>query len=133
MLFRTVDHYFDNDDILLLDEKEKICDCFICYELLNENEMPIKLNNNSYYLKNCNCYGFIHKKCLDKWVNSNNSCPVCRISINKINYSISKNICVVIFYNNMNTIKKFGFVFLFIFFTLDFYLEFFNLTPLSKI
>jgi len=131
MLFRTVDHYFTQDDILLLydkekeeEDKEEEPDCFICYELLNENEQLIKLNNNAYYLKKCNCEGFIHKKCLDKWFNSKNSCPVCRFLIDKkivlTNATICKKSDGAFFYNNLMVIKKNWIVFLFIFFTIDF-------------
>ena len=78
MIFRTFDHYY-NDDILL--NKEDVC--FICYDFLNVNETPIKLNSKTYYFKNCNCDGFIHKKCFDKWYDTNHSCPVCRILVTK--------------------------------------------------
>ena len=125
MLFRTVDHYFTQDDILLLyEEDNEEPDCFICYELLNENEQLIKLNNNAYYFKKCNCEGFIHKKCLDKWFNSKKSCPVCRFLIDKKIVLTDATICKkshgAFFYNNLKVIKKNWIVFLFIFFTIDF-------------
>jgi hypothetical protein len=76
MLFRVVDHY--NVD---LNEKsinnEKI-ECFICYETIIDDLQPIKLNSNNYYIKKCNCNGFIHKNCLDIWYSKNKKCPVCR-------------------------------------------------------
>ena len=128
MLFRTVDHYFNEDDAILLNEKEKekSTECFICYEDLNDIEPIIKLNNNSFYLKSCNCDGFIHKKCLDMWFNSKTKCPICRFTMSKntaynyINKKMYFNVCVASFYNNINAIKKPLFTFFIILITFDF-------------
>jgi len=109
MIFRTFDHYY-NDDILL--NKEDVC--FICYDFLNVNETPIKLNSKTYYLKNCNCKGFIHKKCFDTWYDTNHSCPVCRILVTK-NEDLTKQLLIKnhnisitcsIFFHNISKINK---------------------------
>lgn len=94
MLFRTFEPYEDN--IIIVEPKI----CFICYEnvLINNNsrETPINLYNNKYYLKNCRCDSFIHKKCLDDWYNLHKSCPICR-------KSVIKNEQVIIIILNYNT------------------------------
>jgi hypothetical protein len=124
MLFRTFDPY--NDDLVINCET---CVCFICYELLCENMKPIKLNSKIYYLKKCNCEGFIHKECFDKWYNINNSCPICRTAIVKNTNFISKilvmNTYFVFFYffylKNALKIKRYFFILFFIYFTSEFY------------
>ena len=79
MIFRTFEHY--NDHVFFQNEKNV---CFICYEINNANEYePVKLNSQTDYIKNCNCNGWIHKKCLNKWYNKSRSCPICRIYVNK--------------------------------------------------
>ena len=77
MLFRTYEPY--EEDIIMEKEDNEPNLCFICYEgVNNNNELPIKLNLNIYYFKECVCDGFIHKICLDKWHTLNKSCPICR-------------------------------------------------------
>jgi len=86
MLFQVVDIYNDEPFELNKLNKLKQCDkniqqieCFICFETTCENELsPMKLNSKNFYIKKCNCDGFIHKKCLDIWYNANQKCPVCR-------------------------------------------------------
>jgi hypothetical protein len=129
MLFRTFDPY--NDDLVI---NYETCVCFICYELLCENMKPIKLNSKIYYLKNCNCEGFIHKECFDKWYNINNSCPICRTAVVKNSNIISKilatNSYFVIFYffylKNLIKIKRYFFILFFIYLTSEFYVTCLN-------
>lgn len=51
------------------DEKDNFDFCTICLE--DEKEDLIKLNCNHIY----------HKDCIAKWISSNNSCPICRLSV----------------------------------------------------
>ncbi len=65
------------------EEPEKLCDpkseCFICLEIYYENEIPIKLNESTYYSKKCECNVWVHNFCLDKWYfTSYYICPICR-------------------------------------------------------
>lgn len=130
MLFRTFEHYY-NDDILINDE---INECFICYEVLDKSNILIKLNNKINYIKACNCEGCIHIKCLDKWYESNNSCPVCRAVIIKNTGFTSKmlgiklyfDIISVFFFKNINKIIRYWFILFFIYFSSNFYLNYFN-------
>jgi hypothetical protein len=71
-----------NDDIQIIKKKRKPLECFICYENIN-NIRPILLNSNCYYQKKCNCSGEIHKKCLDRWYNIKETCPICRKNMTK--------------------------------------------------
>jgi hypothetical protein len=51
-------------------------DCFICMERYNCNEFKRILPS---------CKHYFHKKCIDKWLKSNASCPVCRDQLIKNN------------------------------------------------
>jgi hypothetical protein len=142
MLFKLVEHYdyeeindnniLENNNINKNNNKDKDnFECFICYEMTCENELePIKLNSKIYYLKNCNCDGFIHKKCLTIWYNKNKKCPICRMYMEE-----KENISVVIFNkyryilfvllvlrNNLHKLLRFvSFIFL-LYFIFDYYL-----------
>jgi hypothetical protein len=66
-----------------LDKPENLCDskneCFICLEIDCDNEIPIKLNESTYYLKKCDCNVWVHNFCLDKWYSTSYYiCPICR-------------------------------------------------------
>ncbi len=76
------DHYYDYE--------EYTDDCFICLEKYDDKykEYPIKLNNTQKYIKICSCDGWIHRNCLDKWVNTKSSCPICKNLLEKKNYEI---------------------------------------------
>jgi hypothetical protein len=82
MFFRVIDHYDDNEDNNVKNNNDDLVECFVCYEIKNENNCaPIKLYKQQYYKKRCDCDGFIHKECLDKWFQTNKNCPICRNSI----------------------------------------------------
>ena len=99
-----------NDQVQIIKRKQKPRDCFICYENIN-NITPIRIRNNCYYQKNCNCDVWIHKKCLDCWYNIKKSCPICRISINKNSnmlvkiYKTNYNLFLLIIFIKTNVIK----------------------------
>lgn len=81
-MFFVVDHYLYDDDTITI--TENTIECFICYEICCENEaMPIKLNSTLYYIKNCECDGFIHNKCLSLWHDAHKKCPICRTHMTK--------------------------------------------------
>ena len=54
------------DDIIV---KKKLC-CPICLEEFKPNE----------YKRTLNCHHIYHKRCIDKWIKVNNTCPVCRLN-----------------------------------------------------
>jgi hypothetical protein len=91
MHFRTFDHYYDKDEREIVVYKkninadlEKDIFCFICYEETSYfNNRIVKLLNQTQYIKKCACNGNIHIKCLDKWCETSNSCPICRKTLFK--------------------------------------------------
>ena len=128
MIFATFEPYY-NDDILVSCE---INDCFICYENLDETDNSlINLNNKIHYIKTCNCEGYIHKKCLDKWYDTKKSCPICRAVITKLEPITSKifssNLYIGIIYvfclKNINKFKRCVFFLFCLYFTSEFYLK----------
>ncbi len=60
-------------------------ECFIC--LYKSNEL-LNLNSQNTYRKCCKCSGTIHKECLEKWYETNNKCPICRIYVKPKTYSL---------------------------------------------
>jgi hypothetical protein len=53
-------------------------ECFICFEIQKSEEFPIRLKNQTLFLKFCSCDGWIHDSCLKVWFNANEKCPICR-------------------------------------------------------
>ena len=81
MLFRVCEHYKDEEPIVLT-SSYKYNECFICFEYkIDDKFSPITLKTQKIYFKNCNCDGAIHNKCLNIWIQSNKSCPICRINV----------------------------------------------------
>ena len=102
-------------------------ECFICFEIKYENELePIQLKTQEYYIKKCNCNGYIHKKCLDKWCNTNNKCPICRKIIYKTPQIILTNTNqsgYLYFKKTIFILSKHIIVFTFMYFTCEFFLS----------
>lgn len=46
-------------------------ECVICNQMYKQNE----------YFRKLNCNHHFHKKCIDKWLKKNPSCPICRKDI----------------------------------------------------
>jgi hypothetical protein len=137
MYFRVIDHYQDeedNDIIYNNDNNINLIECFVCYEIKNNNECkPIKLRNQLYYTKKCCCDGFIHKQCLDKWFNKNKSCPICRNNI-YINVTLTASIinnksfghaffAFILLKRNITVIINFSSFLFFVIFLIEFYLS----------
>ena len=99
-MLRTFDHYYnvseETNNLLATNVVDESSECFICYEIKRKKEeKPTSLKKQIRYTKFCNCDGLIHKKCLKKWVNLNNTCPVCRQNI------VKNNIYCIILLNNI--------------------------------
>jgi len=98
-------------------------ECFICWEYIkNNNETPIKLQNQTIYFNTCECDGLIHTSCLEYWYTTRNICPICRnimiINNNEfMGYSVYKQKyiikCCVFLKRNYMFILRFLFVLLF--------------------
>lgn len=53
-------------------------ECFICMESTDEMITNItSLNNNK-----CICNAKVHESCYRRWIEENNTCPLCRTNIN---------------------------------------------------
>ena len=85
MIFITFDPYNDNtyNDKSIYNTQPQYDDCFVCMETIVNNQKTIKLKNQIFYLKQCQCDGNIHQECLDKWLQTNSVCPICRSNMIK--------------------------------------------------
>ena len=130
MIFRTFEPYY-NDEIVTYENNI----CFICYEIETEKrDKIINLNLQELYINNCSCNGLVHNKCLYKWYEKSNKCPICRITLNKKTNTvvIIKNIqyyyvvMLVCFYKNINKFFKFISIILFFYYSIEFYIILLN-------
>lgn len=77
---RVIDHY----EYLPNKKIQEIVDishneCFICLEVYTDDKItPIDWKTQNKYLKLCECGGYLHLYCINKWYNVANSCPICR-------------------------------------------------------
>lgn len=103
MLFRNCEHYDLQDT-----PQKHTEECYVCYELNDiENQLPVKLDSQSLYLKKCTCNVFIHLSCLHAWYKSSKTCPICR---KEMIYSPNKRCMGYLYYlasKHNNTILKF--------------------------
>ena len=85
MIYRVCEHYYNDDCSIInykLDTEQEVEECFICLQITNENDLkPVTLKNQHLYIKNCNCNGWIHQKCLEIWCIKNMTCPICRMQL----------------------------------------------------
>ena len=88
-----MDNSFNNqynvEDITTNDNNDNN-NCLICLEgtiieikdnnhLINEN--TIMVNSVPFLTKTCICDYHVHYKCIEKWIESNSICPICRNQI----------------------------------------------------
>ena len=81
-MFKIVDFC---DEIIEPEIEEDIEDpdkeCFVCFEIKKIEELPIRLINQTIFLKTCECDGWIHNSCLESWFTINEKCPICRVKM----------------------------------------------------
>jgi len=134
MIFRTIEHY---NNIIHIDSLTDLtiadCECFICFRnVIQNNEIPIKLKEQSYYEKTCDCDGWVHSSCINLWYEQSKKCPICRKDIHKkslIYFTIfNETSCLTIYMfihrTSIMLIKFLYFIFFFYFF-IDFYIKFY--------
>lgn len=119
MYFTTFNHYNEPNE---LDENENEL-CLICWDTSITNNNLIKMKSTLSHLlffKDCSCNGIFHYNCLLKWINTTNSCPICRKpieqDINEENVVILNNksqLFRFINFTNNNAYKLFKYIFLF--------------------
>ena len=92
MLFRVTEHCdYENNMFIATKRENKPTEnsfanneCFICYEVaLKDETQTIRLNNQTDFIKLCQCNGWIHKKCLNDWFQQAHTCPICRTNIQR--------------------------------------------------
>jgi len=59
-------------------------ECFICLHDVDNDLFTVQLHNQTFYTTKCDCNGLVHTGCLEKWICINNSCPICRVPVDKI-------------------------------------------------
>jgi hypothetical protein len=112
MYFSRFNHYDENKN----DENDL---CIICWEPSITNNNLIKMKSTLSYLlfsKDCSCNGIFHYNCLLKWINTTNSCPICRKPIQKNVVTLNNKSQIFRFINftSNNAYKIFKIIFLFI-------------------
>ena len=53
-------------------------ECFICLQDLESGGTTVRLKHHHLYKKRCKCDGYIHESCLEDWLYTTQSCPICR-------------------------------------------------------
>lgn len=77
MIFRTYEHYpYTKEPNILLNNNYDVC--FICFEQDSYINKLINLKDQTIFEHICNCNGIIHTKCIKKWYNIEQKCPICR-------------------------------------------------------
>jgi len=87
-IFSSSEYYSDEDidNNFVLDTDV----CLICWLPAQENNNIKLLSNFSHIITKCTCNPKIHSLCLDHWIKTSSSCPICRTKI-KINIFKSNN------------------------------------------
>ena len=88
MYFTIFNHNDETDETDETNENDENKNdlCLICWDPSATNNNLIKMKTTLSYLlfsKDCSCNGIFHCNCLLKWINSTNSCPICRKPIEK--------------------------------------------------
>jgi hypothetical protein len=84
MLFRVIEHYddFPSEEIIYIESPKN--ECLLCLEINTDDKLvPVDLKTQQVYLKMCNCGGWFHITCLQKWYDVSKSCPICRVYMKK--------------------------------------------------
>lgn len=75
MYFPVFEPYDNNNDFKTDNSNNELC--LICWE--NEStEIIIPFKKLHQYPTHCECNGLFHLICIEKWMEINNSCPICR-------------------------------------------------------
>ena len=53
--------------------------CAICIRDITKNVINLNMN----YVTNCKCHYYYHLRCIKKWLNIKNICPICKKNIYK--------------------------------------------------
>jgi hypothetical protein len=75
--FKCIDRYYVNKDVNTV---LKLCEIVIVNED-RDNECSICLESSINKFMKLNCDHLFHEKCIKKWIENHNSCPICRDDI----------------------------------------------------
>ena len=79
MYFSTFNSYFNEDNMDNIQKEELVC--IICWEsngIVEDLQIIMKKSHTCRYV------GKFHDKCLYKWFNKNNYCPMCRETVDNL-------------------------------------------------
>ena len=98
---RVIEHYDDLSENTPEDIDSKQNECFICLEIhTNDNDTPIDWKTQKIYIRFCECGGWVHVQCVNRWYNGNNKCPICRQNM----YTFDSTIFSLFLYVNNNNL-----------------------------
>jgi len=88
MFFCTYQHYDYEEPHDYLNQID-IIECFICFEIkIIDEDNPIRLQEQPFYLRECECDSYVHRKCLKMWIDTNKNCPICRKMVREKSYTL---------------------------------------------
>ena len=85
-----------SDIILIQSYNQSVCYNYMYYRYL------------LYGYWNCYCNGHLHKECLEKWLSIDESCPICRMTTNKVTIYRFFDILRYIFFITINLLFTLG-------------------------
>lgn len=76
-IFSSSEYYSDDDT----DDSFTYDNCLICLMPANNVQQLTHLSNFKHIYTDCKCNPMLHMKCLNKWIENTQSCPICRTKI----------------------------------------------------
>ena len=118
----------NNNNIATITNNE----CIICWLPSTENTQVKCMKEHSFFVSKCNCNTFFHDTCLNKWLETKSTCPICctKISIkndeNITIYMKIKRYIIIIYKNTCKVLRLVSFLSIINVIILLFYILFFD-------
>jgi hypothetical protein len=79
MIYKMYDPY-DLKNLYHNKTEPEIKECFICLQAqeTDDDDVTTRLSYQACCSNWCDCDGWVHTKCLNKWYSINSACPICR-------------------------------------------------------
>ena len=74
----TSSEYYDYNEHVVSADLDPNKQCIICWLPPRCNENVKCMKEFTFYISECECNALIHSGCLQKWIETNSSCPICR-------------------------------------------------------
>ena len=109
-------------------------ECIICWLPSTENTQVKCMKEHSFFVSNCDCNTFFHDTCLNKWLETKSTCPICCIKIsikndkNTTAYMKIKRHTIIFYKNTCKILRLVSFFCSINVFILLFYILFFDLS-----